>query len=72
MIEHHVRVHPSADRLPREDQLAWKLAAVATGTGELDTDSAAMAVNRVIDNASVAVASLLRRPVAVARPAAPA
>ncbi|MGW5230811.1 MmgE/PrpD family protein [Streptomyces nodosus] len=67
MIEHHVRVHPSADRLPREDQLAWKLAAVATGTEELDVDSAAMAVNRVVDNASVAVASLLRRPVAVAR-----
>ncbi|MFH8337480.1 MmgE/PrpD family protein [Streptomyces sp. AM6-12] len=67
MIEHHVRVHPSADRLPREDQLAWKLAAVATGTEELDADSTAMAVNRVIDNASVAVASLLRRPVAVAR-----
>ncbi|MFJ4007305.1 MmgE/PrpD family protein [Streptomyces sp. NPDC090023] len=67
MIEHHVRVHPSADRLPRENQLAWKLAAVATGTGEPDADSAAMAVNRVIDNASVAVASLLRRPVAVAR-----
>ncbi|MFF7140663.1 MmgE/PrpD family protein [Streptomyces nodosus] len=67
MIEHHVRVHPSADRLPREDQLAWKLAAVATGTEELDVDGAAMAVNRVVDNASVAVASLLRRPVAVAR-----
>ncbi|WP_406406620.1 MmgE/PrpD family protein [Streptomyces halstedii] len=67
MIEHHVRVHPSADRLPREDQLAWKLASVATGTEELDADSTAMAVNRVIDNASVAVASLLRRPVAVAR-----
>ncbi|MGW5097609.1 MmgE/PrpD family protein [Streptomyces nodosus] len=67
MIEHHVRVHPSVDRLPREDQLAWKLAAVATGTEELDVDSAAMAVNRVVDNASVAVASLLRRPVAVAR-----
>ncbi|MFI9228015.1 MmgE/PrpD family protein [Streptomyces rimosus] len=67
MIEHHVRVHPSADRLPREDQLAWKLAAVATATGELDADSVTMAVNRVIDNAAVAVASLLRRPVAVAR-----
>ncbi|MGY9064074.1 MmgE/PrpD family protein [Streptomyces sp. CAS3] len=67
MIEHHVRVHPSADRLPREEQLAWKLATVATGTEELAPDSAAMAVNRVIDNASVAVASLLRRPVAVAR-----
>ncbi|GAA2972594.1 MmgE/PrpD family protein [Streptomyces drozdowiczii] len=67
MIEHHVRVHPSADRLPREEQLAWKLAAVATGTEAPEADSAAMAVNRVIDNASVAVASLLRRPVAVAR-----
>ncbi|WP_432742372.1 MmgE/PrpD family protein [Streptomyces sp. JH002] len=67
MIEHRVRVHPSADLLAREDQLAWKLAAVATATEEPDADSAAMAVNRVIDNASVAVASLLRRPVAVAR-----
>ncbi|OPF75989.1 2-methylcitrate dehydratase [Streptomyces antioxidans] len=67
MIEHHVRVHPSADRLPREDQLAWKLASVATGTEELAAESAAMAVNRLIDNASVAVASLPRRPVAVAR-----
>ncbi|MEV0280232.1 MmgE/PrpD family protein [Streptomyces sp. NPDC050610] len=70
MIDHQVRVHPSADRLPREEQLAWKLAAVATGTGEaagLDPAAAAMAVNRVIDNAAVAVASLLRRPVAVAR-----
>ncbi|MFE7577601.1 MmgE/PrpD family protein [Streptomyces sp. NPDC057521] len=67
MNVHHVRVHPSADRLPREEQLAWKLAAVATGTEAPEADSAAMAVNRVIDNASVAVASLLRRPVAVAR-----
>ncbi|MEV5980982.1 MmgE/PrpD family protein [Streptomyces sp. NPDC052114] len=67
MIEHHVRVHPSADRLPREDQLAWKLAAVATATDEPDAQSAEMAVNRVIDNAAVAVASLTRRPVAVAR-----
>ncbi|MGK4579178.1 MmgE/PrpD family protein [Kitasatospora sp. HPMI-4] len=67
MIEHHVRVHPSADRLPREEQLAWKLAQVATGTGELEPAAAAMAVNRVIDNAAVATASLLRRPVAVAR-----
>lgn len=67
MIEHHVRVHPSADRFPREEQLAWKLATVATGTEELDPDSAAMAANRVVDNAAVAVASLVRRPVAVAR-----
>ncbi|MFI7102146.1 MmgE/PrpD family protein [Streptomyces sp. NPDC050161] len=67
MIEHHVRVRPSADRLPRQEQLAWKLASVATATDELDTGSVTMAVNRVIDNAAVAVASLTRRPVAVAR-----
>ncbi|MBP8532392.1 MmgE/PrpD family protein [Streptomyces sp. MK37H] len=67
MIEHHVHVHPSADRLPREHQLAWKLASVATDTAEPDAESAAMAVNRVIDNVAVAIASLLRRPVAVAR-----
>ncbi len=70
VIDHQIRVHPSADQLPREDQLAWKLASVATGTqevGDLDPAAAAMAVNRVIDNASVAMASLRRRPVAVAR-----
>ncbi|MET7530743.1 MmgE/PrpD family protein [Streptomyces goshikiensis] len=70
MINHQVRVHPSAEHLPREDQLAWKLAVVATGTQEaqdLDPAAAEMAANRIIDNASVAVASLRRRPVAVAR-----
>ena len=29
MILHDVRVHPSKDNLKREDQLAWKIAAVA-------------------------------------------
>ena len=80
MIDHRVRVHPSADRLPREEQLAWKLAAVATGTGttstntgtstgaaELDARAVEMAADRVVDNAAVALASLRRRPVAVAR-----
>ncbi|GGP88125.1 MmgE/PrpD family protein [Streptomyces melanogenes] len=70
MIEHRVRVHPSAARLPREQQLAWKLAEVATGTpaaAGLDPEAVTMAQNRVIDNASVAIASLTRRPVAVAR-----
>ncbi|WP_016909491.1 MmgE/PrpD family protein [Streptomyces xiaopingdaonensis] len=70
MIEHRVRVHPSADELPRAEQLAWKLAEVATATPPadgLDPRAVGMAANRVIDNASVAVASLRRRPVAVAR-----
>ncbi|WP_372405562.1 MmgE/PrpD family protein [Streptomyces luteireticuli] len=70
MIAHQVRVHPSSARLPREEQLAWKLASVATATQEapdLDPAATATAVDRVVDNAAVAVASLLRRPVAVAR-----
>ncbi|QWF78490.1 MmgE/PrpD family protein [Amycolatopsis sp. CA-230715] len=77
MIEHTVRSHPSAKRLPREDQLAWKLAAVATDAVEVPAGTAEMVVNRVIDNAAVAAASLARRPVRAARdqarchPAAP-
>ncbi|MFE3943816.1 MmgE/PrpD family protein [Streptomyces sp. NPDC059118] len=67
MIEHHVRVHPSTDRLPRDEQLAWKLARTATETTEQDDAATRMAANRVIDNAAVAMASLTRRPVAVAR-----
>ncbi|GGK04015.1 2-methylcitrate dehydratase [Pilimelia anulata] len=67
MIDHRVRAHPSADRLPRERQLAWHLAALATAAAPVDPDAAAMVANRVIDNAAVAVASLARRPVAVAR-----
>ncbi|AUS80438.1 hypothetical protein C1701_21220 [Actinoalloteichus sp. AHMU CJ021] len=30
MIDHVVRTYPSAEPLPKEEQLAWKLAAVAT------------------------------------------
>ncbi|GAA1956443.1 MmgE/PrpD family protein [Amycolatopsis minnesotensis] len=67
MIEHTVRSHPSAKRLPREEQLAWKLAAVATDAVEVPAETAEMVVNRVIDNAAVAAASLARRPVRAAR-----
>lgn len=67
MIDHHLRVHSSADTPPRTEQLAWKLAEISKATGVADADVAAMAVNRIIDNAAVAVASLRRRPVAVAR-----
>ena len=64
---HDVRVHPEADRLQREDQLAWKIAAVAADPVPVDADVAEMIVNRVIDNASVAIAAINRHPVATAR-----
>ncbi|GGK28892.1 2-methylcitrate dehydratase [Pilimelia terevasa] len=67
MIEHLVRVSPSAARLPRERQLAWKLAALATTAAPVDPAAGATVGHRVVDNAAVAVASLARRPVAVAR-----
>ena len=66
-IAHHVRVHPSTDLLPREAQLAWKIAEVATGRPPVDPDVAAMAACRVVDNAAVALAAVNRSPVAAAR-----
>jgi len=67
MKTHEVRTHKSAEHLAKEDQLAWKLAAVATDRVVVEAEVAAMIGNRVIDNAAVAVASLARRPVRVAR-----
>jgi 2-methylcitrate dehydratase len=64
---HDVRVHPSSDNLAREDQLAWKIAEVATDPVAVTDDVADMVINRIIDNASVAVASLTREPVVAAR-----
>ncbi|TLP96770.1 MmgE/PrpD family protein [Nesterenkonia salmonea] len=67
MIEHNVRVHPSKDNLAREDQLAYKIAQVAVDEVAVDDDVTEMVINRVIDNASVAVASLTRAPIVSAR-----
>ena len=67
MISHEVRTYPSAARLPREDQLAWRLAAVATDPVEVLPEVTEMVINRVIDDAAVAAASLARGPVRAAR-----
>lgn len=64
---HRVTVHPEEARLPREAQLAWKLAEVAADPVPLDADVAEMIINRIIDNASVAMASVNRRSVMTAR-----
>jgi 2-methylcitrate dehydratase len=65
--EHHVRVYKSEENLAREDQLAYKIAAVAADPVEVPADVTEMVINRVIDNASVAVASLNRAPIVAAR-----
>jgi 2-methylcitrate dehydratase len=64
---HEVRVHPSSENLARRDQLAWKIAEVASERVGVTDAVADMVINRIIDNASVAVASLGRAPVIAAR-----
>jgi 2-methylcitrate dehydratase len=67
MILHDVKVHPSKANLKREEQLAWKIAAVAADKVPVERDVAAMIVNRVIDNAAVAIAAINRHSVVSAR-----
>ncbi len=72
MKRHAVRVVPSREPLAREDQLAWKIAAIATdgdATARVLEDAEVVATvgDRLIDNASVALAAIDREPVANAR-----
>jgi 2-methylcitrate dehydratase len=67
VIEHEVRVHPSAEGLARADQLAWKIAEVAAERVAPTPDVTDMVVNRVIDDLAVATASLGRRAPTTAR-----
>ncbi|MBX3091236.1 MAG: MmgE/PrpD family protein [Cryobacterium sp.] len=67
MENHDVRVHKSEENLARTDQLAWKIAEVATDPVEVTDEVTDMVINRMIDNAAVAAASLLRAPVVSAR-----
>jgi 2-methylcitrate dehydratase len=64
---HDVTVHPEADRLARQDQLAWKIASVASDPVAVEPAVVEMIGNRIIDNASVAMAAINRHPVATAR-----
>src|ERR1700680_2343526 len=64
---HHVKVHPSKTQLPREEQLAWKMARVAADTVPIQPDLTELIINRIIDNAAVAIAAINRGPVVAAR-----
>lgn len=67
MKQHNVRTYKSAEHLARADQLAWKIAEVASDAVEVEADVTEMIGNRIIDNAAVAAASIARRPVVSAR-----
>jgi 2-methylcitrate dehydratase len=65
--KHEVRVHRSDENLPRDEQLAWRIAEVAAEQVEPTDAVTDMVINRIIDNAAVATASLSRPPVTAAR-----
>ena len=67
MIIHKIKVYPSKVYLPKKKQLAWKLAEIASDNAKLNQLSIDMAINRIIDNASVAIASLNRKSVIASR-----
>ncbi len=67
MQTHEVRTRRSAEEFPRSEHLAWKIAEIAADPVEVTPAVEAMVVNRIIDNASVSAASVIRRPVTVAR-----
>ncbi|OBJ74850.1 MmgE/PrpD family protein [Mycobacterium paragordonae] len=64
---HDVRARRSADDFPRSEHLAAKIAEVAADPVAVPADTEAMVINRIIDNAAVSAASVIRRPVATAR-----
>lgn len=67
MLVHTVRARRSSDDFPRAEHLAAKIADVAADPVAVEPETAEMVANRIIDNAAVSAAAVLRRPVAVAR-----
>ena len=67
MINHKLRVHTSRENLSKKEQLAHKIANVVFEDVEISSEVENMVINRIIDNASVAIAALERDPVASAR-----
>jgi 2-methylcitrate dehydratase len=67
LITHKVKVYPSKIYLPKKKQLAWKIAEIASDNSKLNKDAIEMVINRIIDNASVGIASLNRKSVVSSR-----
>ena len=62
-----VKVYPSASRVKKKQQLAWKIAEIASDKAKINDEAIEMVINRIIDNASVAISSFNRKPVISAR-----
>jgi 2-methylcitrate dehydratase len=67
MQHHTVQTHADGAVLPRDEQLAWKIATMAADEAPFDADALDMVGNRLLDNAAVAMAAINRDPVRHAR-----
>jgi len=67
MQTHRVKVYPSSAHLPREEQLAWKIATVAADDVPVQPEVIEAVIDRVMDDAAVAIAAINRGPVVAAR-----
>lgn len=69
MKTHIVKAEKKSGSLKKEDQLAWKLALLASKTkdSDLPADVVDMVKNRIIDNAAIAMAAVNEHAVVVAR-----
>jgi 2-methylcitrate dehydratase len=67
MPDYLVKTQADGAVLPKEDQLAWKIARTAATNDQADDDVLEMIGNRLLDNAAVALAAINRDPVRHAR-----
>ena len=67
MKSYQLKVFPSKSKLKKEDQLAWKLAKLALDPAPISSEVKDMVINRIIDNAAVAIASVKRQAPLIAR-----
>lgn len=69
MKTHIVKAEKKSGSLKKEDQLAWKIALLASKTkdSDLPADVVDMVKNRIIDNAAIAMAAVNEHAVVVAR-----
>lgn len=64
---HTVRVQQPGQRIPRQEELAYRIARVAATAPANGQSATAMVANRIIENAACAIAAINRKPVANAR-----
>ena len=53
MINFEVKTYPESEKLNKENQLAWKIAEIASDKSRPGGEQIEMVINRIIDNASV-------------------